>query len=242
MIKILLFLTAIINIAAIYEYEEEEEKLKQYDKYAYEKRKLTRVKDWKTNFKNLKSLSPFFTDEIENIKSYSDKELKHDFQFAFSFGLNSSTSDDIVPKEYKSLFEKSYTFINTLKHKNPNQAAYLIHEIYELDEMLTSTKRTLDIFKYVTYRQKSMKHNKYEHIFIKLKDIYSKATQEYFETFNILDHNDINNNFCKFMTKFTEIHNLASHVYFNMENLFKCTDTNTRTNNKTYCNKLTPTI
>ncbi|WP_028328200.1 hypothetical protein [Borrelia coriaceae] len=241
MIKILVFLTIIINLYAIS--EEEKEQRKKFDKYEYEKRKLVRVKNWKTNFKNLKNLGTYFTDEIENIKSKSDKELRHGFQFAFSISLcvGHDKNDDIVPKEYKSLFEKSYKFIQTLKKQNPEQAAYLIHEIYELDKMFTFTKEIIDMFNYAETQEFIKRYNKYKHIFIKLKDIYSKAKQEYFNAFNILNYNDINDNFCKFMLKFVEIHKLASHVYFNMEYLLHCAGNRKPESINPYCTKLTST-
>ncbi|AHH11908.1 hypothetical protein bcCo53_001317 (plasmid) [Borrelia coriaceae] len=216
MLKILLLLAAIINLFAI----SEEEYYKQ-DKYRYFKRKLIRVKDWKTNFNNLKNLGPYFTEAIENIKSTPDKTLSRNFQGAFSTSLCGTMSEDIdiVPKEHKPLFEKSYKFIKTLKHKNPDQAAYILYEIGDLDEMFTNTHEEIGTFYYIMKDTTLKDNNQYEHAYKKLNNIYNKIRQEYLSTINILEHNDIENNFDKFMLKFSELHKLVTHIYFNIRKL-----------------------
>ncbi|AHH11958.1 hypothetical protein bcCo53_001369 (plasmid) [Borrelia coriaceae] len=222
MLKILLLLIPLFNIFAIFHnFSISEEEYYDHDKYGYFTRKLIRVKDWKTNFNNLKNLGPFFMKDIENIKSKPDKELSRGFEGAFSTSLRwpMSKDTDIVPKEHKPLFEKSYKFIKALKHKNPDQAAYILYEIGDLNAMFTNTHEDIRIFRYLIKHKKLKDNYQYEHVHKKLKDIYYKIRQEYLSTINILEHNDIDNNFNKFMLKFPELHKLVTHLYFNITKL-----------------------
>ncbi|AHH12009.1 hypothetical protein bcCo53_001345 (plasmid) [Borrelia coriaceae] len=216
MLKILLFLIPLVNIFAI-----SEEEYYKRDKYSYFKRKLIRVKDWKTNFNNLKNIGKYFTESIENIKSTPDKELAYYFQHHFTTSLCSPMEKDadVVPKEHKPLFEKSYKFIKALKNQNPDQAAYLIYEIGDLNSMFTNTHEEIGTFYYIMKDTTLKDNNQYEHAYKKLNNIYNKIRQEYLSTINILEHNDIDNNFDKFMLKFSELHKLVTHIYFNIRKL-----------------------
>ncbi|AHH11419.1 hypothetical protein BCO_0018404, partial (plasmid) [Borrelia coriaceae ATCC 43381] len=227
--------------------KKENTKYYDYDKYRYLKRKLVRVKNWKTNFNNLTNLGVYFTHQIEKIKSVlslSDKELSLECKYKPNSNTCTPLSNNVAFR-YHDIIKHYHTFINTLKHKNLDQAAYIIYEITELGAILSHTSETIVMFNYPRIQEFLKRYNKYKPIFIKLKDIYSKAKHDYNLTLNILTHNYTDNNFCKFMLKFVETHKLVTHVYFNMDNLrFKCIDSGSSIPESInpYCTKLTSTI
>ncbi|UPA19117.1 hypothetical protein [Borrelia puertoricensis] len=217
MLKIFLLLTVIINLSA-----DRTEERKQYDIYDDAKKKLVRVKDWKTNVNNLKNIGPYFTKFTERIKSLTDKKLAYEIQDVFTTSLCKPISEDenVVPKEHIPLFEKYYKFIKALKHKNLDQAAYILYEIYDLNKMFTNIDESIKTTHYllITYIKVKDK-NQHKAVYKKLENIYDKLRQKYFSILNILDHNDIDNNFEKFMLKFIEFHKLVAHMDSNITNL-----------------------
>ncbi|UPA17452.1 hypothetical protein bcCo53_001656 (plasmid) [Borrelia coriaceae] len=235
MLKLLLFLTMIINLSAI-----SEEKRKEYEKrdqYTEATRNLIRVKDWKTNFNNLNKLGPYFMKEIENIKSLFNLSEK-------DFSIFCTPYDTICPplslndifRRHQYTMKEYFSFLNTLKRKNPDQAAYLISEIYELRIIFGITQETIYGFNYEK-PQNAIKHNpEYKKTFESLKNIYYKAQHDLDLATNILKQNYTDNNFDTFMLKFIEIHKLATHAYFNIYNLlYKCIHSQSTEEKNKYC-------
>ncbi|AHH13111.1 hypothetical protein BHO_0018400 (plasmid) [Borrelia hermsii YBT] len=134
----LLFLST-INIFANISADKREEWAKHY-RYINSKIKLLRVKEWKDNFNNLNNLGIYFLQEINRIKSLSKEDLASYFQAAFTTNICGPPSGDILPKKHKSLFDKSYKFINALKNKNADQTAYLIYDMIDLANIFAETK------------------------------------------------------------------------------------------------------
>ncbi|AHH11952.1 hypothetical protein BCO_0018410, partial (plasmid) [Borrelia coriaceae ATCC 43381] len=178
MLKLLLFLTMIINLSAISE-EKRKRIMKNDDQYTEATRNLIRVKDWKTNFNNLNKLGPYFMKEIENIKSLFNLSEK-------DFSIFCTPYDTICPplslndifRRHQYTMKEYFSFLNTLKRKNPDQAAYLISEIYELRIIFGITQETIYGFNYEK-PQNAIKHNpEYKKTFESLKNIYYKAQHD----------------------------------------------------------------
>ncbi|AMR76025.1 hypothetical protein [Borrelia hermsii] len=142
----LLFLST-INIFANISADKREEWAKHY-RYINSKIKLLRVKEWKDNFNNLNNLGIYFLQKINRIKSLSKEDLASYFQTAFTTNICAPPSGDILPKKHKSLFDKSYKFINTLKNKNADQTAYLIYDMIGLTNIFAETKEVVDTLNY----------------------------------------------------------------------------------------------
>ncbi|AHH04331.1 hypothetical protein BHY_1380 (plasmid) [Borrelia nietonii YOR] len=209
---ILYYFYSAINIFANISADKREEWAK-YEKYRNSKIKLLRVKEWKDNFNNLNNLGIYFLQEINHIKSLSKEDLASYFQAAFTTNICGPPSGDILPKKHKSLFDKSYKFINTLKNKNADQTAYLIYDMIGLTNIFAETKEVIDTLNYQAKREAKKHCHEYKNTLKKFTDLYKETEKEYFLAIDILDHNDIENSFCKFMIKFTKIYNSASHIH-----------------------------
>ncbi|AHH11959.1 hypothetical protein bcCo53_001368 (plasmid) [Borrelia coriaceae] len=229
MLKLLLLLTVITNLSPISK--------KEHNKYIEKERKLVRVKDWKTNFNNLTNLSPSFTNEIEKIKSLFNLSEK-DFSI-------SCTPDDIIChplsrnhifRRHQDTMKEYFSFLNTLKRKNPDQAAYLIYEIYTLGTTFDHTRETIYGFNYEKPQNAIKQNPEYKKTFESLKNIYYKAQHDLDLATNILKQKYTDNNFDTFMLKFIEIHKLATHAYFNIYNLlYKCIHSQSTEEKNKYC-------
>ncbi len=226
----------IINLSAI-----SEEKRKEYEKrdqYTEATRNLIRVKDWKTNFNNLNKLGPYFMKEIESIKSLFNLSEKDFSIFCTPYDTICpplSTNHTFIKHQYT--IKEYYSFINTLKHKNPNQAAYLIYEIYDLETIFGITQETIYSFNENKPELAITYNPTYKKTFETLKNIHYKAQNDFDLATNILKQNYTDNNFDTFMLKFIEIHKLATHAYFNLHNLlYKCIYSRSTEEKNKYCN------
>ncbi|UPA17454.1 hypothetical protein bcCo53_001658 (plasmid) [Borrelia coriaceae] len=234
MLKILLFLTAIINI-----FPTSKEEYDKYHKFNEKKRKLVRVKNWQTNFNNLKKLGVHFTHEIDNIKyalELSDQELSLSCKYKPNTNICSPLPENRTFEPYKYILEKFHSFTNPIKHKNPDQTAYLIYEIYDLETIFGITQETIYGFNENKPELATTYNLAYKKTFETLKNIYYKAQHDLDLATNILKQNYTDNNFNTFMLKFIEIHKLATHAYFNIYNLlYKCIHSQSTEEKNKYC-------
>ncbi|WP_155806425.1 hypothetical protein [Borrelia coriaceae] len=163
---------------------------------------------WQENFKYLQKYS-YFLEEINLIKSLSKDELK-------SYMRKTFVKDNIYPLKpslEEDLFKNLYPFIDALRDKNPDQAAYLVHEMVEISSLFPETQNfTQDLEEqlsnntfYNHLKEKEEIHNKYKNMVEQFIKSHDSIKKDYLKAIKALEPNNIDENFSKFMNKFIKI-------------------------------------
>nr|WKT13933.1 hypothetical protein LKV13_04790 [Borrelia sp. BU AG58] len=173
-------------------------------------RKQVRVDKWKNNFENLKKLDSHFIASINAFKSLSDKDLLHKLRLCLMVS-ESKKNDSLARNE--ELLKKSSRFLNKLKDQNPNKAAYLLYELEALSLLISDTIELANMLTHEESEGVQKHYHEYKESLEKRLPLIPKYVKEFLSVVNILDHNQIEKSFKKFMPKFAELYNSTERVY-----------------------------
>ncbi|QMU99634.1 hypothetical protein F0310_04275 (plasmid) [Borrelia sp. A-FGy1] len=174
-------------------------------------RSQLRVHKWRTNFNNLSILDSYFLATINDFKSMSGEDLLHKLKLCLMVTRNEKNDSDTTMN--KALLKKTTLFLTKLKDKNADKAAYLL---YELDSLSLLLLDTIELANMLTHEESIgvQKHyHEYKESLEKRLPLIDKYKKEFLSNISILDHNQLDKSFQKFMPKFAELYNSTEKVY-----------------------------